>query len=395
MTLPIIFTSLIWCCVFNCFSMDIVPYSWHSLFVDMKSKIVACIDSQCRKSLFCVNRELSQFTLRAIVHHSPVYLTRREHIWCLIQCAHDEQKKVMKNLINNAALCDHADVLDWLPIFRNFSTIASEYFLDQKMSHNSRRWIFKRYEESVRLVDLIKKRRATYRDNIKQNWQLICGFFRGDQDVMNEYMCKACHISNKVEIAVGKLNPLLVATLTNNIAMVELITIRNPELINITDANGCTPLYLTEDVDIAQLLLSCKGIDINKGEVINGTTPLQKFAFSGDIDLVQLLLKHPNCKIDKTKSTPLHIAASQGYNDIVEMLLEHDETLLDVQDDQGYTALMYAIESECPAIIQLLLRYEPDYMLKNNDGNAARNLVPNEQIKQILFMHEMNNWPLW
>jgi ankyrin repeat protein len=69
--------------------------------------------------------------------------------------------------------------------------------------------------------------------------------------------------------------------------------------------------------------------------------------------------------------------------------------LLDVQDEQGYMALMYAVENEREDTIHLLLGYEPDYLLVNKDGNAAGDLVSNENIKHILFTHEMNSWPLF
>lgn len=394
MTSRMIFTLLIYCFGFECFSMDVIS-PWSSLPIELKSKIVACCDTVNRKKWLCINRELSHITAYNLALHSPLYLTRREHISCLIQSAQNEQKKVVKNLIKNAALCDHADVLDWLPLFKDLSRTGSESFLDQKLSRNTCGWIFRKCEENERLAGSIQKRRDVYCDSFQQNWKLICGFFRGDQRVMNEYICKACYISDAVEITTRKLNPLLAAVLINDVSMVELVTMRNPELIDVADANGCMPLYLTEDVNIAQLLLSCKGIDVNKGEETNGTTPLQKFAFSGNVDLVRLVLKHPDCKIDTKKSTPLHTAVSQGYNDIVEKLLEHDDTLLDVQDEQGYTALMCAVENELAGTTQLLLRHEPDCLLRNNDENAARDLVPNQQIRQILFMHEVNSLPVW
>lgn len=375
--------------------MDIVPCSWHSLSSELKIKIVACCDPDNRKRILCVNRVLSQVKLSEIAQHSPVYLTRHEHIRCLIQSAQEGKEKILKNLIENGANCDHEDVLDWLPIFVKWEVKASSCFLDKKLSHNSRRWISNKPEQNIRLPHLIEKRRRAYRDAVEQNFKLICAFYRGDQDVMDGYVCKAGHVNSIAEMHANKLNHLLVAVLTNDVSMVELVTIRNPELVNRVDANGCTPLYLTEDVDIARLLLSCKGIEVNKGEESNSTTPLDKLVFSGDKELVALLLNHPDCKIDKKKDAPLHIAACQGYNDIIEILLEHDETLLDVQDEQGYTGLMRAVENEREETVDLLLRYEPDYMVRNNDGNAVRDLVTNDYIRRVFFMHEMNNWPVF
>lgn len=383
---------LISCCVFPSFSMDIVPCSWNSLSSELKIKIVACCDTDNRKRILCVNRALSQITLSEIVQHSPMYLTRREHIRCLIQSAQEGKEKILKNLIENGVNCDHEDVLDWLPIFVKWDVKASSCFLDQKLSHNSRRWISNKPEQNLRLPHLIEKRRNAYRDAVEHNFKLICAFYRGDQEVMNEYVCEAGHVNNIAEMHTNEPNHLLVAILTNDVSMVELITIRNPELVNRVDANGCTPLYSTEDVDIARLLLACKSVEVNKGEESNSTTPLDKAVFSGDKELVALLLNHPDCKIDKKKGTPLHIAASQGHNDIIELLLKYDDTLLDMQDEQGYTSLMRAVENEREETVDLLLGYEPDYMVRNNDGNAVRDLVTNDYIRRVFFMHEMNNW---
>ena len=158
MTLRILSILLISSFAFSSFSMDVVPY-WDSLEVALRVKIVAYCGVENRKNLLRVNRELSQTGLCAVAQYFPAYLTRREHIRCLVQSAQDGQAQVLKNVIAHASLCDHEDVLDWLPIFVKLSHKPPRCFLDEKLSHNGRRWISRQQQQNARLSSLIQKRR--------------------------------------------------------------------------------------------------------------------------------------------------------------------------------------------------------------------------------------------
>ena len=98
-------------------------------------------------------------------------------------------------------------------------------------------------------------------------------------------------------------------------------------------------------------------------------TPLHCAATGGYAEIVQMLLAQgaPVDAQDSKKQTPLHCAAAGGYAEIVQMLLDEGadhtaeddngktplaltddmdvtEKLIDLQDDEGKTALMRVIE---------------------------------------------------
>ena len=114
-----IFKALFLLCFFipQILSMEKVACAWYSLVPDTRKKIMACSDVRTRQCLKCVNRELLHITPHDLVHHSPLFLTRREHIECMVKAARENNNFVMRNLLCNANNGDHEDVLDWLPIF--------------------------------------------------------------------------------------------------------------------------------------------------------------------------------------------------------------------------------------------------------------------------------------
>ncbi|MFC1478022.1 ankyrin repeat domain-containing protein [Candidatus Margulisiibacteriota bacterium] len=56
----------------------------------------------------------------------------------------------------------------------------------------------------------------------------------------------------------------------------------------------------------------------------------------------------------RTQKTPLMIAAQNGYTDIAKVLLEHGADVK-IKDENGDSALMLAVNSGHPEIVQILI----------------------------------------
>ncbi len=122
--------------------------------------------------------------------------------------------------------------------------------------------------------------------------------------------------------AVGR-SPLRIAAEKGNINVVSFL-IENGADVNVTDANGNTPLIFiinkTGNLEITERLLE-KGAAVNTQNG-NGETALMYAAWRGHAKIVRLLLENRADATLKNRrdDTALTLAESQGYLEIVEML---------------------------------------------------------------------------
>ncbi len=121
----------------------------------------------------------------------------------------------------------------------------------------------------------------------------------------------------------------------------EVISIytEDPNIINQKNSDGYSPLILAcyhSNYDVVKFL-------INKVDDINGTSDY---------------------------GTPLMAAVVKGNSNIVEILLE-EKADTNIADNNGTTAMHYAVMFKKYEIIKLLLRAEADINLKDNRGQSA------------------------
>jgi len=344
-------------------AMDELPCSWNLLDANMRKKIVACSDLCSQKILKRVNHELSCITTQDLVAHSPVFLTRHDHIVHLIRASQENNEHVLKNLICNADNCDHGDVLDWLPLFYTLKPVPAECLIDQTLSKGDRHWAIK--AESVK--DKIFARRKAYCMYADEHIPLVMSFYRGDKGVMDEYVSKAsCVFKHAI---INTLTPLHIAVHAHDKSMVELLVIRNPEMVNETDQSGCVPLVCAHDTEIMGMLLTCKNIAINQKY---STVIILNAIDRNDKNTVKFFLDYSTIdSIQHGVCTPLHQTAKLGHIEIVEMLLTHYPFLLDGQDRERSTALMHATQGGHLDVVELLLEYGADYTVTDIHGHKA------------------------
>lgn len=57
---------------------------------------------------------------------------------------------------------------------------------------------------------------------------------------------------------------------------------------------------------------------------------------------------------------------------------------INVQDNVGNTPLMYAVEKDSISMVETLLKYEPDMVIKNQKGKEAYRLAMSKEIKDLI-----------
>ena len=152
----------------------------------------------------------------------------------------------------------------------------------------------------------------------------------------------------------------------------------NENEINWDQRNTCgnTALLLTirhGHTEMTKFLLSQNNIRLDlAGE--NAFSPLLRAVLSGNVKIVELLLKYPVVDIHGKASgghSVLHLAVESGVDDCIDALIEHNADP-NSQNETGDTALMFATSSGRIATVQKLLKIPGiNISAKNGDGQNA------------------------
>ncbi len=166
---------------------------------------------------------------------------------------------------------------------------------------------------------------------------------------------------------------LHVAAGQGHVNVVELLLKHNAR-IDAVDSDGRTPLHYASGnghLPVVELLLKYNAsIDAAGSE---GGTSLHVAADRGHVTVVELLLKH-NARIDATNSndaTPLMFAIIGGHSDAVRCLLSNGADAAR-RSKRGLTPLMFAVVMGRTGVASLLLVRAPDLIDNvNEDGWSA------------------------
>ena len=128
---------------------------------------------------------------------------------------------------------------------------------------------------------------------------------------------------------------------------------------------------------IAEMLLKA-GANANYSSPANSwdiPTPLMLASLVGSLALVELLLSYKadmNATIDEYSSSPLMLAVINNQADIVRyLILECDGLIIDYQDKNGFTALMFACLRQNGEIVEELLQAGASPFLQDYEGSNA------------------------
>uniref|UniRef100_K1R5J3 non-specific serine/threonine protein kinase n=1 Tax=Magallana gigas TaxID=29159 RepID=K1R5J3_MAGGI len=169
------------------------------------------------------------------------------------------------------------------------------------------------------------------------------------------------------------------------------------------DGSGLSPMALAENMELNDYLQemeeeqafaeACRAADTSKMATIletntsptmhaklvlntvteDGLTPVCWACKSGNVDMVDLLLRHHASTISCTSQemTPIHIACHFENTDCVKLLLQHCPDIVQRKMSNESLALHLAIEAGNLSLVQLLLYHDyPEYALEDHRDEA-------------------------
>ncbi|MCP4748815.1 MAG: ankyrin repeat domain-containing protein [Desulfobacteraceae bacterium] len=169
--------------------------------------------------------------------------------------------------------------------------------------------------------------------------------------------------------------------------------------VNQADNNGITLLHLAAHeghIEVVKLLLSHPNIDVNQADN-NGITLLHLAARRGHVEIVKLLLSRPGIDVNKADNygwTPLSMAAGRGHVEIVKFLLSRPGIDVNKADKWSQTPLYWAAEYGHVDFVKLLLSHPKinmdkdarrylDRLVDNNDVYSIQEIVLNGCSKKV------------
>lgn len=186
------------------------------------------------------------------------------------------------------------------------------------------------------------------------------------------------------DAAVGS-SALMEATLQNHIEIVELLLAHDANVNYTEKAYNRTVLHVAahfNNTEIINLLIE-SGADLNPRSTLNdaGETPIYWAARRGYSDAVEILI-NAGANIDTQTTdrglTPLMRTLEADSNsvgsEVITLLLERG-TNPNLQDNNGDTALHYAVRFRRLYAIPLLIEHDADLELQNNNGDMALDIA--------------------
>jgi ankyrin repeat protein len=183
--------------------------------------------------------------------------------------------------------------------------------------------------------------------------------------------------------------PLILALSTGQYAQAQLL-IDLVSSIECKDSKGNTPLHLvfelpdgilsnirfayTQEIDaddklhLMEIILNKRPKFINDRNQPELRTALHVAVLKRMMDAVQLLLERDvdiNVK-DKAGNSVVHIAAENGFIDILVLLLNHPDVKVNEKNAKGYTPLLLASQADRAECCKLLMRAVRIFALFNN-----------------------------
>ncbi|MFC6268453.1 ankyrin repeat domain-containing protein [Frigoriflavimonas asaccharolytica] len=103
----------------------------------------------------------------------------------------------------------------------------------------------------------------------------------------------------------------------------------------------------------------------------NGFSPLLLACYRGNTDVAEFLIDHvKNIDEMSPEGTALVASIFKGDQKLSELLLKKGANP-DVQNGEGITALMYAVQNQNEDLVKLLLRYKTNIKLKDKQDKTA------------------------
>ena len=162
------------------------------------------------------------------------------------------------------------------------------------------------------------------------------------------------------------------------------------DIDDIKTPSGCTLLHYavaSGNLNIVEWLLKEREAKIDEKDIF-GLTALSCASTKGHLEVVKWLLKEGGAKIDEKSRrglTALLCAAIKGQLEVVIWLLKEGGAKIDEKDNEGNTALLCAAMNGKLDVAQWLLEHGASLQERNEQGKTAVDLIAGEENKEYLL----------
>ena len=153
---------------------------------------------------------------------------------------------------------------------------------------------------------------------------------------------------------------------------------------------------LNGDIQTVESELSA-GVDVNATS-LNGQnqTALMLAAFNGHRNLVEILIARGGKvnHLDVTHRTALMYCCSGPFPETAQLLLDHGADVNIIDNNEKWSALMFAAAEGQVENVKILLKYGADWKLTDIDGDTAASFAAkngHQQVAQIIEEHAKSN----
>ncbi|KAM9331854.1 transient receptor potential cation channel subfamily A member 1b [Pholidichthys leucotaenia] len=186
--------------------------------------------------------------------------------------------------------------------------------------------------------------------------------------------CYKCVIDDE-DPALATLNIIELAE-KGNLALLENLVKKSPEVLSERDENGATPLHHAAaggHITLIQFITTVTGSEELNSYDEQGNTPLHWAVEGNKVESCKALMDlgaDPNI-LNVALLSPLHMAVSYKHNSLVEVLLSYGTTDCNLQGDLGNTPLMLACSlNNCDAL-EILINHGAKLCKQNKLGHFA------------------------
>ena len=181
------------------------------------------------------------------------------------------------------------------------------------------------------------------------------------------------------------------------ITIITILLKHDSEIVNVTDKRNNTPLHYAvnqNNYDIVKLLLK---YNINIFTINNdGYNPFHLASSNNNNDIMKLIVDYDNNIIDiqtENGETALHIASNNNFIGIVKYLVMNNAQINVQENDMELTPLMYSINLRYINISKFLLEHKADINMQNSDGDSILHdifMTDNRDIVEYVFKNFHN-----
>ena len=190
-----------------------------------------------------------------------------------------------------------------------------------------------------------------------------------------------------VNVEYGK-TPLMEAVSKEDIRLVELLIASKAD-VNLQDDDACGAYCFASVLGNQKLkkLLVDAGADPTVGAAKYrkewGEHAFFQAAADGRVDVVEAMLIDQTATVNMTNGLRV-TALMRAHHDVMVDALLRAGAEVDLQDNRGYTALMWAAEAGRASIVKKLIAAGADVNLRRNDGKTVIEMICDGEIEKLL-----------